>query len=125
MSISVNVDTTTWLKETKNNILKTENAVDHTVKKVAIRLKDRIEYYTPVGDPSLWHWPAHIGYTPGSLKQGWEISFDNREVLIKNVLPYALRVEFGWSTQAPEGMMRKACLEYPILVNRTANEFRL
>jgi len=125
MAVSVSVDIEKWAKDVRSHATKTEGAVDHTVKKVAERLKERIEFYTPVGDPSLWKWPAHAGYKPGSLKAAWTINYNGKEVVIQNSLPYALRVEFGWSTQAPEGMMRRATLEYPILMGRTASEFKL
>lgn len=124
-SISVTVDTSKWEKEYKYSLNKTVIAQDYTIKTVAKRLKERIESYTPIGDPSLWHWPAPHGYTPGALRNGWKLIYNGKEISIKNELPYALRVETGWSTQAPEGMMRRATLEYPILINRTATEYKV
>ncbi len=124
-AIGVTVDISKWAKEFKNGVQKTETATDNTVKTVAGRLKKQIENYTPVGDPSLWKWPAHADYTPGKLKASWTLTVSGKEVIIRNELPYALRVEFGWSTQAPEGMMRRAVADYPILFNRTASEYKV
>jgi hypothetical protein len=124
-SIAVTVDTAKWAKQFGTEVKRTTNAMDFTVKKVAERLKKQIEFYTPVGDPSLWNWPAHKDYTPGKLKANWTLTVNGKETTISNDLPYALRVEFGWSTQAPEGMMRRAVLDYPILFNRTAAEYKV
>ncbi len=108
-------------------------------------LLSNIEERTPVGDPSLWNPPyAPPGYTPGTLKASWEINYSNgsrnpisgrftttNELLsshgikaqidnisIFNRQPYAERVENGWSTQAPQGMLRVSCLEWDSIVNR-------
>jgi hypothetical protein len=125
MSISLTVDFSSWKNQFKGDIVRVNEAVDHTVKTVARRLYERIVDYTPVGDPTLWKWPAHADYTPGSLKDAWKITYEGREATISNNLPYAVRVEFGWSTQAPEGMMRRAALSYPILLDRTAAEYKI
>lgn len=39
-------------------------------------------------------------------------------VNITNSLPYANRLEYGWSQQAPQGMTRLTLLEYPQLLRR-------
>lgn len=38
-----------------------------------------------------------------------------------NPAPYARRIEFGWSTQAPEGMVRRTAAEYQKIVKVVAN----
>lgn len=43
-------------------------------------------------------------------------------VWISNSLPYALRLENGWSTQAPSGMVKVTIAEYQRLVSRAAAE---
>ncbi len=107
-------------------------------------LFNNIKERTPVGDPTLWHPPyAPPNYVPGTLKASWEISDTNAsrnsttgrftttndmignhgiKVLIENTSiynrqPYAARVEDGWSTQAPQGMLRISCLEWSGIVD--------
>lgn len=103
----------------------------------------RIIYRTPKGNPNLWHppyWPK--GYQPGTLKAAWRLSFNGREgegegsisfklkdntikvVSIYNNEPYAKRVEDGWSTQAPTGMLRVSINEYKSLIEQYAREFK-
>lgn len=126
MSISLTVDIGKWAAAFKGQIEETKIAVDHTMESVSKQLYKRIVDYTPIGNPNLWHppyWPK--GYTPGQLKASWVIEKEGLEYKIKNEQPYAMRVEYGWSTQAPEGMMRRAIEEYPILVGRTATEYKI
>lgn len=124
-AIAVNIDIEQWMKELGKDVDKTDAAVKRTFVTVAERLKEKIEYYTPVGDPALWHWPAHSDYTPGRLKGSWEIMFNDKSIVISNNLPYATRVEFGWSTQAPDGMMRRGIADFPHLLQTTATEYKL
>lgn len=41
---------------------------------------------------------------------------------LTNPLPYAYRVEFGWSTQAPEGMLRRSIAEASRVLNKEARK---
>lgn len=86
-------------------------------------LYNKIISYTPVGDPSLWNWPAPANYHPGTLKKSWTLELQKGEVTISNNQPYAVRVEDGWSSQAPSGMMRRANREFPDLLNATRYKF--
>ena len=126
MGINLNVDIASWkagfMKSTQN----IEKATDYTVRSTAQHLYKKIVSYTPVGDPSLWKYPAHKDYTPGTLKAAWKLTEEDNEIRISNDTPYAVRVEFGWSyLQAPQGMMRRATMEYPILFGRTWQEYKI
>lgn len=118
-------------------------------------LYKKIVERTPVGNPSLWNWPAPRDYNPGTLKESWNISFNNVQrnvagqfastaqilgnnglsfklgdkgqqvVVISNPQPYAQRVETGWSTQAPQGMMRVSIAEYTSMLNQNASKYRI
>lgn len=112
-------------KSLMNNLKLSEKQSRNCVKVSVQSLYSRVVSYTPVGDPSLWNWPAPKGYKPGTLKASWELDEKNDQYTIKNQQPYALRVEFGWSTQAPNGMMRRAVVDYPTLLNNTALKFKL
>jgi hypothetical protein len=126
MAISTTVDVSLWKTQLNKIVTAKKERLNKTVEKVVERLLERIISYTPVGDPKLWHppyWPAN--YIPGKLKASWKLEKNGTEITIYNDQPYALRVEFGWSTQAPEGMMRRAIKEYPILIGRTAAEYKV
>lgn len=131
-----------------------EKTVNSSVKEITQKVIDR----TPVGDPSLWKYPAPKDYHPGTLKASWEINTTNSardvvtgrfkkqnlttgnensaqqwqgiklnlnttpKVTITNRQPYAYRVEYGWSTQAPAGMLRITLQEYSNIVDAKARE---
>ncbi len=84
----------------------------------------RVEERTPVGDPSLWHYPAPAGYKPGTLRASWTATLEQTtsgvNAIVANSQPYAERVEFGWSTQAPQGMLRITAKEWGGIVNSYA-----
>ena len=76
-------------------------------------LEDGIRPRTPYGDPSLWSYPAPANYTPGTARAGWEIEITPTYIRIYTDVPYAARLEYGWSSQAPSGMLRVSLLEWP------------
>ncbi len=130
-------------------------ASQKTINGTLLEMYKKIIDRTPVGDPSLWKWPAHSDYTPGTLRASWQLSFNGQQrstagrfasasqtlegyglslkvgssskqfATISNPQPYAQRVESGWSTQAPEGMMRVTVSEYTSIVNQQAAKYRI
>ena len=87
----------------------------------------RVEARTPVGDPSLWNYPAPAGYQPGTLKASWSLQFSaitqsGAYATVSNDQPYAQRVEFGWSTQAPNGMLRVTIKEWQDIIQSFQNK---
>jgi len=88
-------------------------------------LFDNIVKRTPIGNPALWKWPAHPDYVPGSLKAAWKIEINGDEVVISNDLPYADRIEHGWSTQVPAGMMKISLLEWNQLLEKATRQHKL
>ncbi len=108
-----------WAREFQKAADKIELGQEKALKIAATKVYTRIISYTPVGKPSLWAYPhAPKGYTPGTLKKSWQIHFEPKVITITNDQPYAQRVENGWSTQAPTGMMRKGLLEFPDLLKQ-------
>ena len=128
--------------------------INATVEEMFKKIVDR----TPVGDPSLWSYPAPAGYNPGTLRASWGKVYNSRgagrnlktgrfesikqnmsrggvsfkvgnnkaqNVLIYNNQPYAQRVETGWSTQAPQGMMRITVAEYIGIIKGFAARYRI
>jgi hypothetical protein len=88
-------------------------------------LFENIVKRTPVGNPALWNppiWPRN--YTPGQLKASWKIEIMGDTVEISNDQPYAERVENGWSSQAPAGMMKISLLEWNSLLEQASRRVR-
>lgn len=112
-----------------------DNALKDTVRVVAIECFGGVIMGTPVGNPSLWQSPAPPGYTGGTARANWQLTngapaqgevaatdggtatrsaviseiprlqFTGRYTLANNV-PYIEKLEDGWSTQAPQGMVK-------------------
>ncbi len=137
----------TYLAKMKVNETLVLEACEKVINKTVLDMYKKIIDRTPVGDPSLWHYPAHADYTPGHLKASWTISLDgsevkelgkgslnlkvnsttsNKKIEISNDAPYAQRIEFGhWSTQAPAGMMRVTVAEYTNIISSNAAKYRI
>ena len=49
---------------------------------------------------------------------------DWREFTLANNLPYAQRLEYGWSQQAPAGMVRTNVSRFQQLINEEANKVK-
>ncbi len=122
--IHADVDIKRWMKQWNSAETQVLVVSEKVLKEVSTKLYTKIISYTPVGDPSLWKYKAPAGYHPGTLKKSWTIDYQPRLVTITNDQPYAQRVENGWSSQAPYGMMRKSITEFPDLLAQAATRYR-
>ena len=52
------------------------------------------------------------------MLQGWTA---NQTIYITNSLPYAQRLEYGWSKQAPQGMVRLTVADYTKMLREAAS----
>jgi len=104
---------------------------------------------TPVGDPSLWDSNAPPGYVGGTARANWIPSIGSPETTaidstdqsrginqvqaikkqipgniyyLTNNVPYIERLEYGWSTQAPNGMMRRTLREARSILKQAVNK---
>ncbi len=66
-----------WLSTMKEHQQKSLDACERTVNSTVREMVQKIIDRTPVGDPSLWHYPAPKGYKPGTLQASWEINNSN------------------------------------------------
>lgn len=110
--------------------------VEETVKGTLFSLSAKIVEGTPVGNPTLWKSKPPKGYIGGTLRGAWNASFGAPDLSISgsidktgavtigkisttvdtlelgqtfyltNPQPHAWRVEHGWSSQRPRGMVR-------------------
>ena len=128
-----------------------ENA-DLVVRAIAQELFGRIIAQSPVGNPDLWKHPENAppGYTGGRFKSNWLCSVGSipagttlaidvtgvttrmeAEVLgakagdiiyLVNNLPYARKIEYGHSKQAPAGLVRLEIANFNSTVDKAASE---
>lgn len=137
------VDLTAFVEKAKGNM-------DLVVRKVVLDLGTKVVERSPVGDPSKWASPAPKGYIGGRFRGNWQYGLNERPRgtfmtidrsgkvsigrmaaglpkeaaghvhFITNNLPYAMRLETGWSKQAPGGMVALAVREFQNVVSAAA-----
>lgn len=130
--------------------IKTNQQLRLVVRKIALELLRRVVLRTPVGNPDLWQSRAPRGYVGGFLRGNWQVtigtpaggtidqfstsaeqviaeqsgavsSWDgDGAIFIVNNAPYSMRIERGWSSQAPQGMVQITLEEYPYIVQQEA-----
>lgn len=122
-----------------------EKVVRGTVLSMGSKLIER----SPVGNPTTWKKPKK-GYVGGRFRNNWQFSvaqpatgvkqgvdpsgakagaalkakantFDMGQTFyMTNNLPYAVALEFGWSKQAPQGMVRVVVAQYEQAIREAA-----
>lgn len=135
-------------------VKKANGNMDLVVRKVVLDLGTSVVFRSPVGDPSTWAGPAPAGYTGGRFRANWqygEMTMPSGVVdatdpsgsktigklvsmvkegaagkvhFLANNLPYAERIETGWSKQAPAGVVGLAVREFVAVVERAAALYR-
>ena len=119
--------------------------IEGITRKVIIETGSRAVMRSPVGDASYWQSPAPPGYAGGTFRRNWQYQYGNiaSGILegtdagggatisaiaqsstgkagvhyISNNLPYAQRIENGWSKrQAPQGIVSLIGMEFPDIV---------
>lgn len=129
---------------------KTDARVNAIVKKIVFDVSTSVVLKSPVGDAKYWKSPPPPGYVGGRFRGNWQyglgaINYTMSETIdpagqvtisaivgkvsdtpagevhyISNSLPYADRLENGWSRQAPNGMVGLTVLEFQPIVNAAA-----
>lgn len=114
----------------------TKKDIDTVTRAIMIGIGNSLVDMSPVGNPDIWKSPPPPEYAGGRFRGNWQFSVgapadgtldtkDKSGTLTKNRLaaainqvsagklyyitnnmPYSIRLEFGWSTQAPHGMTR-------------------
>lgn len=124
---------------------------DEAVAGIVTGLHVKIDARSPVGDARYWKNPPPKGYVGGRFRANWQLGVgsmpggtiatpdpDGGSVrariqaaipsdaagkiyyLVNNV-PYAQRLEHGWSRQAPQGVVGLSLLEVQDVVNNAVN----
>jgi len=122
---------------------------EQVVRGTVLSMGSKIIERSPVGNPSTWKKPKK-GYVGGRFRNNWQFSINspaagtnqgvdpngakaNAELknlansfdmgqtfYMTNNLPYAVRLEFGWSKQAPQGMVRVVVAQYEQAIREAA-----
>ena len=120
------------------------------VRLAVAEIANRVIYRSPVGDASYWESPAPPGYAGGRFRGNWFYGFgaaptDFTDAIdpqgsatlsriiggiadragvhyLANNLPYAQRIEEGWSRQAPAGIVGLVELEFPQIFERARQQ---
>jgi hypothetical protein len=66
-----------WLATMQEHQKKSLEACEKTINASVKQMVERVIERTPVGNPSLWKYPAPNNYNPGTLKASWEINTSN------------------------------------------------
>jgi hypothetical protein len=107
----------------------------------------RLDQRSPVGDATFWKNPAPKGYTGGHFRANWRLGDGaapageiagvdpsgsatqgaiiaavpekaaGRIYYLVNNVPYARRIEDGWSRQAPQGLVGLTAIEFQRIVD--------
>lgn len=129
-----------------------QETIRKTVAQAASQLYKEIVDRTPYGRPELWKMSPPAGYEPGTLQDNWEISFGGAfhkarakgnfagknaaisesssyklgdTITIRNETPYAELIEYGYSSQAPQGMVRVSSIMFSQFINTSTKSNRI
>ena len=121
---------------------------------VTVQIAQRLDERSPVGDPKLWKNPPPKGYVGGRFRGNWQLGVNvvpqgetgridpsgsqtlgtitasipsqpaGTVMYLANNVPYAPRIEDGWSTQAPSGLVGLTAMEFQQVVDEAAAQVR-
>jgi len=133
--------------ELKAFAAKTGGKLEDVAREVVLNVGRSVVEKSPVGDASYWKSPPPPGYVGGRFRANWQHGFglpangalDDIDAsggasiahiqsgvegnpaagihFISNNLPYAQRLEDGYSSQAPQGMVSLTAIEFKEIVN--------
>jgi hypothetical protein len=131
---------------------KFKDRADEVVSKTVLAVGTSLVLKSPVGNPSIWKGNPPKGYVGGRFRANWQYGFNvpksgvkdktdatgetsiedikegakvsgiNGVHFIVNNLPYANKLEYGHSTQAPNGMVGLTVVEFQEYVKKAVEE---
>lgn len=131
---------------------KVEKNANNVFKATALQIFGRIIKMSPVGNPSIWKFPSASNYVGGRFRNNWNTNIGSPDlsanrnasasgkastsemrsesvkvkigdvIYMTNNLPYAERLENGWSSQAPIGMVKTTIARYKKVVAANARK---
>jgi len=130
---------------------KTKDDADKVVRYALLTIDGRLVQRSPVGDAKFWKHPPPAGYVGGRFRGNWQVSIGapasgaldaidptgsatlaagqavisvakaGQVQYLVNNLPYAKRIEEGWSRQAPAGLVAITVVEWNNIVEDAVN----
>ncbi|MCY0910838.1 hypothetical protein [Massilia antarctica] len=147
MAGSFSLQIAAWIAKTKAN-------QDLAVRAILMEIDDRLVQRSPVGDGAYWQRPPPKGYSGGRFRGAWMIAAGSpptgvsgtidktgsatlaahastigtakagQVFYLVNNLPYAKRIEEGWSRLAPVGLVALTVVEFNTIVDDAVNGVR-
>lgn len=135
-------------------IAKTKANKDLVVRAITMKIDNKLVQRSPVGDAKYWKHKPPPGYAGGRFRANWQLSIGSPAVGVRdlidkdgsatiaahssaisaakagdviylvNNLPYAKRIEEGWSRQAPVGVVMLTVVEFRTIVDDAVNGVR-
>lgn len=129
---------------------KAKGRADDIVGRVVANVAQRIDERSPVGDATYWQHPAPKGYVGGRFRGNWQLGIEGvpqgetghidpggaatlgaiigaipghaagHIFYLANNVPYAQRIEDGWSRQAPTGLVAVTAMEFRSITEEAA-----
>jgi hypothetical protein len=126
---------------------KTGQKADLAVQKIVVGVAGRVDARSPVGDGAYWKNPPPKGYVGGRFRGNWQLGVgvvpqgetglidptgaeaqgriiaeipqqaSGQVYYLFNNVPYARRIEEGWSRQAPQGVVGLTVIEFQRIVD--------
>lgn len=131
---------------------KTNKKANDVVGLVTVKIAQRLDQRSPVGDASYWKNKPPKGYVGGRFRGNWQLGVGaipagetgridpsggetvsaiiatiptqpaGTVMYLANNVPYAQRIEEGWSRQAPEGLVALTAMEFQQVVDEAAQQ---
>jgi hypothetical protein len=128
---------------------KAKKQADDLVGLVTVKVAQRLDERSPVGDATYWKHRPPKGYVGGFFRGSWMLGVGSipsgvgavdpageatlgriiaaipekaagKVFYIGNVAPYGERIENGWSRQAPSGLVGLTAMEFQQIVGESA-----
>lgn len=136
----------TFALDIRKFVEKAKARADDAVRETIIGLHAKVDERSPVGDATYWKHPAPAGYVGGRFRGNWQLGVgsmptgelnrvdpDGGTVRVEiaraipekaagnvfylaNNVPYSLRIEHGWSRQAPQGVAGRTVAEFDTII---------
>lgn len=138
----------TFALDLKKFAEKAGKRADAVVGEIVTNIVATVDDRSPVGDAKYWKSPPPAGYVGGRFRGNWQLAIgslpggtlarvdpDGRATVTANLgeipeqasgkvyylannLPYSIRLEHGWSRQAPQGIVGRTVAEFQGAVDK-------
>lgn len=145
----------TFALDLKKFAEKAQARADEAVGGIVVAVANKVDERSPVGDAKYWKNPPPKGYVGGRFRGNWQLGVGTmpggtlervdptgskvraeihaaipeaaagKVYFLANNLPYAQRIEHGWSRQAPTGVVGLTVAEFDDFVAQAVGEAKV